>query len=437
MNFIKKPLNYLAIPISEISKKNVATILILYLSLILIASCIFGYLLNLKLGIYDENFNIIFKRISFSNGELIHNLYYNNEYYNEFYDIKFYLQKTPAIPLLIYYLSVISKNFYFIIISKNIIVYSIYFISCYLSLKSLNKNLFLLLILLIIPIFIPYNFSVSLNFVFEDSLIAIFLPCIFLLLICRHKLRYLLLGIFFFLLYFVKTSMFFVITAVPILIIILEEKTSKKYIPIIFSILAILIWGLYGLIKTNKFAILNTSSSINSFVMSFSYNENFHKYYPDKSTDLIPINNKIPNNVNNEWLFHEFYKNQNNQYLNENFDRYLKDTFIKLKFIFFGIKKDGVLPDKEGKFNNEIRISQIISKVFFNIAFLSVVITFFFNFRAFIKKKENIYFCSLVILNLIPHVIVWATSKHLVGIINICIIYLMLISLDKANKLIR
>ena len=58
-----------------------------------------------------------------------------------------------------------------------------------------------------------------------------------------------------------------------------------------------------------------------------------------------------------------FIKKKNNEYLKKNMNRYLKDVFIKLKFIFFGINRDGSLPDKNGKFNNDIRISQILSKI--------------------------------------------------------------------------
>ncbi len=383
-------------------------------------------MLNIKINIYDEEFNIIFKNISFSNGDLIYNLYYNNEYFTEFKNIKFYLQKTPAIPFLIYYISLISKNFFFIIIVKNLIVYSLYFFISFTSLKSLNQNFLNFILLLLIPIIIPYNFIVSLNFVYEDSLIALIVPCIYLLALSNYKNKFVVLGLLCFLLYFVKTSIIFIIIIFPLLILIYEKKTFLKFIPLGFSLLAIIVWGMYGLIKTDRFSFMSTSSSINSYVMSFAYNENFHKYYPYKSTDLIPIDQEIPNYVNTEWELYDHYKEKNLNYLNENYKRYLEDTFIKLKFIFFGIKRDSALPDKFGNYDNRVRISQIISKLIINCCLILIIYKTISNFKNLIRDKKNVYFIAIVIFGLFPHVLVWATSKHLVPIINLCLIYLLL-----------
>ena len=55
---------------------------------------------------------------------------------------------------------------------------------------------------------IPYNFGVSLNFVYEDSIIALILPCIFLLIITHDKYKYIILSILFFILYFLKLQCF-------------------------------------------------------------------------------------------------------------------------------------------------------------------------------------------------------------------------------------
>ncbi len=43
----------------------------------------------------------------------------------------------------------------------------------------------------------------------------------------------------------------------------------------------------------------------------------------------------------------------------------------------------------------------------------------------FLKKKLYIFFITIIILNLVPHIMVWASSKHLIGIINISFIYLL------------
>lgn len=98
--------------LNSVKKKEIYFFFFLYLLIITISSIIYGYYLNLNNKIYDENYDIIFKNISFSNGELIHNLYYNNQYFTENNNIIFFLQKTPAIPFLIFFLSLLSKNFF-------------------------------------------------------------------------------------------------------------------------------------------------------------------------------------------------------------------------------------------------------------------------------------------------------------------------------------
>ena len=204
--------------LSKLNNQRIIFFFIIYLLFIIISSIIYGYLINIKNNIYDENYNIIFLNIPFSNGELIYNLFYNKKYFTNFNDINFYLQKTPAIPFLILIISLISKNFYFIIIIKNILVFSFYFFCCFKISHYENKNYLFFFILLFIPIIILYNFSVAINFFYEDSLIAILLPLLFLTLITNYKYKYLLISIILFVLYFVKTSMFFIISFVPILL---------------------------------------------------------------------------------------------------------------------------------------------------------------------------------------------------------------------------
>ncbi len=67
-------LNILNTPVSQIEKKSLIIFFILYIALIVTSSIAYGYLLNNNLNLYDENFNLIFKNIPFSNGEVIYNL---------------------------------------------------------------------------------------------------------------------------------------------------------------------------------------------------------------------------------------------------------------------------------------------------------------------------------------------------------------------------
>jgi hypothetical protein len=54
-----------------------------------------------------------------------------------------------------------------------------------------------------------------------------------------------------------------------------------------------------------------------------------------------------------------------------------------LKSIFFGINRDSSLPDDNGKFNNDIRISQILSKIFLSLSILLTVFNVIENKKAF------------------------------------------------------
>jgi hypothetical protein len=431
INFEKYLLNSLCIE----NKKRIFYIYFFYIGLIVFTSIIYGYLLNLKFQIYNSSYDIILENVTFSNGELIYNLIYRSKYSVNYYNnLDFFLAKTPAIPFLISFLIMFSKNFFYIIIFKNLIIFTIYFYFVYKILLAEKVKIYFFLLILIIPIIIPYNFSVSLNFFYEDSLIAILLPLLFLALITTYQHKYLLISGLCFILYFVKTSMFIIIVILPILIIFSEREKIAKFLPFIFSLIAILIWGFYGLAKTGRFPIFSTGSSINSHVLAFVMNENFHKYYPNKSTDLIPISYEIPNNINNEWDFSDFYEKKNKEYINQNLPRYLKDIIIKIKFIFFGINRDGALPDKNGNFDNSIRFSLILSKLLFNLGILFSLLILFKNIKKVFSQKKEIFFLSLVILNLLPHIFVWATSKHLVAISNISMMYLIFCFVDNKYK---
>jgi hypothetical protein len=431
INFEKYLLNSLCIE----NKKRIFYIYFFYIGSIVFTSIIYGYLLNLKFQIYNSSYDIILENVTFSNGELIYNLTYRSKYSVNYYNnLDFFLAKTPAIPFLISFLIMFSKNFFYIIIFKNLLIFTIYFYFVYKILLAEKVKIYFFLLILIIPIIIPYNFSVSLNFFYEDSLIAILLPLLFLALITTYQHKYLLISGLCFILYFVKTSMFIIIVILPILIIFSEREKIAKFLPFIFSLIAILIWGFYGLAKTGRFPIFSTGSSINSHVLAFVMNENFHKYYPNKSTDLIPISYEIPNNINNEWDFSDFYKKKNKEYINQNLPRYLKDIIIKIKFIFFGINRDGALPDKNGNFDNSIRFSLILSKLLFNFGILFSLFILFKNIKKVFSQKKEIFFLSLVILNLLPHIFVWATSKHLVAISNISMMYLIFCFVDNKYK---
>ena len=360
--------------------KKIIFLYFVYILIIIICSYIFAYLFSNKFDVVDSNKLIILENISYEFGELINNLYNSKGYYHTVNGIKYYLLKLPAIPLLILFLSKISLNFYFIVIAKNFIIFSIYFLMTYLLLKDF-RNKYFFFITLIVPICIPYNFSVALNYVYEDNLIAVFLPLLFLSLLSKSSYRFYIISIILFILYFTKTSMFLIVLVLPFLILIFEKKTNfvKRTIPLFVSFLAIISWGYFGYVKTGKIPFASSGASNNSSVLSVTLNNEFSKYYPYISTDLMP-KHKPEMIFKSEWDWYDYFDSRNKEYLKNNIKVYLKDRFIILKFIFFGIYKDGMFPEKinltgvklnqkmilEGDYSIKIRYSSIISKIIFN-----------------------------------------------------------------------
>lgn len=407
------------------NRKNLLFVYLFYITFICLSSFLFGFLFQKKFHVMDVNNNIILENISFEFGALIKNLFDSGEYYSVIDNVKFHLNKLPAIPLLLLFICKISLNYFFVVISKNFITFSLYFLFSYFLIKDF-KNKILFYLILIIPIVIPYSFSVALNYVYEDNLIALFLPLLFLSLVSKNQNRFLYSGVILFILYFIKTSMFLLVLIFPFIIIFFENKIKifLRLFPLLMSILAIIIWGYFGYSHTGRFPFGSTGASNNSYVLSFVLNKDFKNYYPEKSTDLIPIL-KPDKEFKSEWEFYDYYKFQNKNYLRYNFVSYIKDIFLKLNFIFFGIHVDGINVYNDNLTNNPIRYSSIFSKFFLNLATFSSIYILIKNFKNFLNYKRECYFIVILFLNLLPHLIGWATSKHLIAISNISLIYLV------------
>ena len=414
-----------------ISRKNLFIIYLFYIAFVSLSAFLFAFLFQEKFHAMDQNYNIIIENLSFEFGGLIKNLFYAGNYYQIINGIKFYLIKLPAIPFLLLFIFKISLNYYFIVIFKNIIIFTLYFFFCYSLLKDF-KNKILFIAIIIIPVIVPYNFLVALNYVYEDNLIAIFLPLLFLSLISENKKKFIFSSLILFILYFVKTSMFLLVFIIPFLIIIFEKKVKIfiKTLPLLSSILAIFLWGYFGYSNTGRFPFGSTGASNNSYVLSSVLNKEFKNYYPHKSTDLIPISK--PNNFfKSEWEFYDYHNLKNKNYLKYNFSSYIEDIGLKLNFIFFGIRVDGVNSDNLESSNNPIRYSSIFSKFFFNLSIFISLYVLAKNYKNILNCKKELYFIVILILNLTPHIVGWATSKHLVAISNVSLIYLIFFIKDK------
>ncbi|WP_440938086.1 hypothetical protein, partial [Candidatus Pelagibacter sp.] len=282
-----------------------------------------------------------------------------------------------------------------------------------------------------------YNIITLFNFVFADAFIGIFIPSIFLILISDDKNKSLYISSMIFVLFFMKSTMFLVTLLCSIFFIFFEKKIklSKRCGPLFFVCIAYIIWGTFGYIKTGVFTIGFKTMSSSQLALKTTLNKNFHKYYPKKSVDLIPgkhdANTKYKEEWNNEWDMYNHYKKENVEYINNNKTRILNDTLIKVKFIFFNIYKDAVHPDKNGEFKNPFMFSHLFNRIIFLVSIFFCVSSIFRNIIRLNFSKLDYYYIILVSSSILPHLIGWATSKHLVGIFILSHIYLIVKIFEK------
>ena len=425
--------------INDINNFKISLIYIIYTSFIASASIFYCYLTINQFNIVDANNDLLINKLQFSYAGLIINLVNNWEYSSNLFGIKFVLARLPVLPITISTIIKISSNIYFIFLIKNFIFFSIYFFISFISLKYSNKNLASLFFMLIFSFIIPYNFHVGLAIFFADSIIYLILPSLFLITISNNNFKYYYISLLLIILYLTKTSMIFIVIFFPFLILILEkENFKKKSLPILAMILVIIGWGTFGLSKTGRFPILQSTITINSQGLYYiKCHPKFMEYYPYKSIDLLlPIEKKIDySEYKDEWdVYDQFNKKNKSTECKKNSS--IMHLSKKLKFIFFNVYKDNVFPDEDGNFQNPIIYSYILNKIFFNFAFFFSVFTILKNLNNIISfnkiknYKIDIYYLTIVLLNLLPHLFAWATAKHLSAISILSMIYLYL----KFNK---
>ena len=409
----------------EFFNKN--KILISYFVYILasLSLCLTYSLIYLKKNplIVNENFNINILNLQFDNGKLIYNIINEGSFYQVIDGINYYLIKLPIFPLLMSGILSLFNNYFFVFSFKAFISFTIFFVTIYIYYKDNNLNFRTYIFLLISTLIIPYNIHVYFQIHFSDSLGSILISSLFLLCVSQKK-RFILIGILLAFLYLTKSSYFFLCLFLPIYFFI-KFKTLKSLTVLAFLLVAVMSWGFFGLKKSKIFPFFSTLSSHGQYQFAAVANQEFKNLYPLYSVDLYQIPN-LTKSIQTEKEAYYFYKKLNIQYLSEykNKLRYLQDRFIVLKFIFFDIIKDGNfnINDK----NIKIRFSSILNKIFFNISF---IISIYFIFRKkFTKGNEiNILLFSFLSLNLLPHLVSWATSKHLIGISQISLFYLIIL----------
>ena len=135
--------------------------------------------------------------------------------------------------------------------------------------------------------------------------------------------------------------MLFIVTVLPILVIFYEKKSFIKYNILIGPILAIIFWGSFSYDKINKFVFGANNLTVNSMGMHLATHPDFFDYYPDRSVDLLQAKIDIPPHIKNEREFYNYFDTINKEYFS-NYDNkisYLKESFIKINFILFSIKR--------------------------------------------------------------------------------------------------
>lgn len=405
-------------------KFNFLTIYIIFISITFLLSIIFtNQLIEIYPKLINPHNNLQIKNIPFAYGSLISNLVNFNKFVSYEFGTEMYLSRLPILPLLISFFYKMSKNIFFIITFKNIILFSVFFYCALIFIKSHKLSKKYLILIIIIFLYNPYNLIVNLNFVYADFLIGVLVPSLFLICLSKDKNKYIFASFIIFTLYLSKTNIFFLSFILPFFIFIFE-KDNKKYFPLIGLFFAFCIWGSFGLIKTERIPFGPSLITINSWGMSHVLNKEFKTTYPQKTVDHINFQDKNKK-FENEWDFYNFYAERNISYIKKNKKEFIENIFLKIKFIFADIYVDGSQSNNAID-NREVRFSSIPNKFLFNISFIIL----FYNFYKFLMKKKyekvDLYFFIFTSMYLFPLVIGWATSKHLVGIFITTKIYLMI-----------
>jgi hypothetical protein len=400
---------------------------IIFLTIISLSSFIFCFLYINKFNyIVDSNLNIILKNIDFGYGDLIHNIYYNNNYIQKFEGVYFNLLRLPLLPIIISLLAKLTLNIYIIIILKNILFSSVFYFFIYRLFHDYNKNLITFILFIFIFLIIPQNFYVNLSFTFEEGIICWLVSSLFLVLQFKNNTKFIFISILIFLLYLTKSTMFFLCIFLPFFMIFLEKKNKLILLTFVFLLLSIFAWGIFGKIKTGRFPFGQSITTWNSWIINHALNKEFRNNFPYVSPDNITIKT-APKDIINEWEYFDFYNNENKKYLEENYYYYFSDLGIKMKFIFFNIHKENY---KSNAYDDKLNFYKlhIISNIVNRIILISAIFLFFYNVKKnkfkLNKITQDLYYIFFITVIIIPSLIAWPTTKHLTPIFLISIIYL-------------
>lgn len=376
----------------------------------------------------DDKGNLQYSNLQFFFGPLLENLIDNHQYKQKIFEIEFYLSRMPLMPYLISFINLfITKSFFITLLIKNFILLTILLILLF----DIFKKNYLVLISLILIFYNPYNSSIFIRLIPEESFLMIFFLCLFLYLSTKKEINFFYVGFLIVLIYFTKASMMFYCYSI-VFLFLFYNKSLKKIIPMIMLVFAFCSWSYFSLIKNDKFVSPLNLSSISGFTVALAYNDQFLNTYPTLSPDLllddiIQENYQDIKNLKNEIQINDVFKKYFFIKLKNDKEFIINSLIVKIKFLLTNIKYDSQQPDSQNL--NKIRYSEIFNKISLNLAIIVCIISIFKN-----KKKEDLYYIFFLVTYLFPYLLGFLYSRHLVPIYIISNFFLFIKIFNKKIK---
>jgi hypothetical protein len=358
----------------------------------------------------DADLNLILISLDHSFGDLIYNIIQLGKFSQKMFnfDIDFYLVKMPLGPYFLTFLYFfITKNFFLIILIKNLFFFSFLL---FIGKIVLKKNLSVLFLLLLLA-YNPFNLYNFLRVVPEEGYLNYLLVILFLVFNSNIKKRTIIISISLILLFFTKGSSCFFIYPLILYFFIYE----KKKLPLISIIMCFFIWFSYAYIKTNKFISPISLSSVGGMTISTANNDEFNKIYPLQSPDILypkvlKDNYHLTKNLTNEIDIDKVFKTYSINYILNNKIDFYKSILKKIDLIFFNFRKDA--QNIQSSDYNQIRYSNIFNII---ILYLTIILIFFKLLTNNFGKLEFFYiiFC---LTYLFPFIIGILFTRNLVPV---------------------
>ena len=160
--------------------------------------------------------------------------------------------------------------------------------------------------------------------------------------------------------------------------------------------------------------------------MSVAYDENFLKIYPKQSPDIL-LDKIIKKNKDkilksrNEHELDKIFKDEVFNKIIADKDFLVKSFFKKLYVLLINIKFDAQSLFSDNY--NEIRFTEIPNKIFFNFSLLLLIVSVINN-RKF--EREDYYYIVFIIFYLLPYMIGFLYTRHMVPLYIVSNFYIFL-----------